>query len=137
MFLVSTPGYHKNSASTAFFRHSGISLLLSALACISTGCGGIAPSSTPATSNPSPSVGIALSPTSATISSGATQQFVATLTSTPNTAVVWKASAGSITNNRLFTAPSVASSTKVTITATNVIAQPALVSVAMHEGGDK
>jgi hypothetical protein len=62
---------------------------------------------------------MALSPSSATISSGATQQFVATLSSTPNTAVGWKAGAGSITGKGLFTAPSVTSPTKITITAAN------------------
>jgi len=135
MFLVSTPGYQNNSPSIRLFRHSGIALFLSALALISTGCGIIAPSSTPATSTPDSSIGITLSPSSATISSGATQQFVATLTSTPNTAVTWKASAGSITSNGLFTAPSVTSSTKVTVTATNVAAAPAWASAIIQGGG--
>ena len=133
MLLVSPPDYHDNSASFGLFKYSGIALFLSVLACISTGCGGLAPS-TPATSTPSSSIRITLSPSSATISSGATQQFAATLTSTPNTAVVWKASAGLITGNGLFTAPSVKSSTKVTITATNGAAEPALASTTLHEG---
>jgi Putative Ig domain len=114
-----TRDYRNNSPSFGLLRHSGIALFLSALACISTGCGGIAQSSTPAASTPSPSSRIALSPSSATISSGATQQFVATVSSTPNTAVGWKAGAGSITGKGLFTAPSVTSPTKVTITAAN------------------
>ncbi|HTW58282.1 MAG TPA: Ig domain-containing protein [Terriglobales bacterium] len=65
-----------------------------------------------------------MSPSTTTISSGAQQQFVATLTGTSNTAVVWKASAGAISNSGLFTAPSVTSDTKVTITATNVVNVP-------------
>jgi hypothetical protein len=118
MLQLTSPGHHENSASSAFFKHSGSSLFLAVAAWILTGCGGVASSPTPSLSNSSP-IRVALSPSSATISSGATQQFVATVTSTPNTAVVWTASAGSITNNGLFTAPSVLSSTKVTITATN------------------
>ena len=136
MFLVSPPNDHENAARIGFFKHSGIAFFLSALACISTGCGGIAPSSSPATSSPSPYARIALSPSRATISSGATQQFVATLTSTPNTAVIWKASAGSITSTGLFTAPSVTSSTNVTITATNVAVPTTWASATAHPGGD-
>jgi hypothetical protein len=128
MFLVSPPDDRENAASIAFFKHSGIALFLSALAFILTGCGGLAPSSSPVTSSPSSSARIALTPSRTTISSGATLQFVATLTSTPNTAVVWQASAGSITSTGLFTAPSVTSSTTVTITAMNVSAQPAWAS---------
>jgi len=120
MLLASTPDDHENAASIAFFKHPGIALLLAALAWVSTGCGGMAPSSTPGASTPGSSAKIALSPPGATVPSGSTQQFTATLTSTPNTAVVWKATAGTITSTGLFTAPSVTSSTNITITATNV-----------------
>lgn len=61
---------------------------------------------------------------------------MATLTSTPNTAVIWKASAGSITSTGLFTAPSVTSSTNVTITATNVAVPTTWASATAHPGGD-
>jgi hypothetical protein len=134
MFSASSPDDHENAAPMGFFKHSGIALFLSALAFISTGCGGLAPSSSPATSSPSPYAKIALSPSSATILSGATQQFLATLTSTPDTAVVWTASAGSITSTGLFTAPSVTSSTKVTITATSAASQASWVPRITPEG---
>jgi len=130
MFLASPRDYCKNSPSIGFYKHAGIAIFISALACISTGCSGVALSSTPSTI-PSTSIGMAVSPSNATIASGARQQFVATLTSTPNTAVVWKTSAGSISDNGLFTAPSVASSTKVTITATNA-AQPPSASIIVQ-----
>ncbi len=61
---------------------------------------------------------VAVSPVSATVSSGGTQQFVATVSNTPNTAVSWSASSGSISANGLFTAPSVSSTSSVNITAT-------------------
>ena len=63
-----------------------------------------------------------VSPVSVTIFSGAKQQFTATLTSTHFTNVVWKATTGTITSSGLYTAPSVGSSTKVTITATSFAA---------------
>lgn len=65
-------------------------------------------------------IAIMLSPATATISSGGRQQFSAALTSTSNTAVTWHASAGTISSNGLFTAPSVAASTKVTVSATSI-----------------
>jgi hypothetical protein len=70
--------------------------------------------------NKSSAVGIAISPTTATVSSGGTQQFGATVSNTSNTAVTWTASAGSVSSSGLFTAPSVKASTTVTVTATSV-----------------
>ena len=56
------------------------------------------------------------------------------MTSTSNTAVAWRASAGTISPNGLFTAPQVSSATKVTVTATsaadNSVSASADVSVA-------
>jgi Putative Ig domain len=69
---------------------------------------------------PQNKIAISLSPATATISSGGRQQFSAALTSTSNTAVTWHASAGTISSSGLYTAPSVAASTKVTVTATSV-----------------
>ena len=68
---------------------------------------------------PAGKVAVTLSPATATLSSGAKQQFSATITSTSNTAVTWQASAGTISTSGLFTAPSVSASTKVTVTATS------------------
>ncbi len=75
---------------------------------------------------PSNKVAINLSPATATISSGGKQQFSATITATSNTAVTWQASAGTISTSGLFTAPSVTSSTKVTVTATSAADKTAI-----------
>jgi len=64
-------------------------------------------------------VSVAISPTSAAVSSGATQQFTATVSGSTNTAVTWSTSAGSISTSGLLTAPSVTSTTSVTVTATS------------------
>jgi hypothetical protein len=65
-------------------------------------------------------VSITVSPTTATVNSGSTQQFGATVSNTSNTAVTWKASAGTVSSSGLFTAPKVTSTTSVTVTATSV-----------------
>jgi len=62
-------------------------------------------------------VAVSISPTAATLASGGTQQFTATVTGSTNTAVTWTATAGSISSTGLFTAPTVTSNTTVTITA--------------------
>jgi len=64
-------------------------------------------------------VNVATSPLSATVTSGATQQFVAAVSNTPNPAVTWSATAGSINSSGLFTAPVVSSSIMVTVSATS------------------
>ena len=63
---------------------------------------------------------VAISPTTATVTSGGTQQFTATVTGTANTAVTWSATSGSVSNTGLFTAPQVQNNTTVTVTATSV-----------------
>ncbi len=62
---------------------------------------------------------VTVSPSSASLNSGATQQFTATVTGATNKAVYWKASAGTITASGLFTAPTVSAQTTVTVTATS------------------
>jgi hypothetical protein len=114
MFLESSPDYERATASFNLPKQFGFILLLSALAWFSTGCAGI--SNSAAAQPPSSSNKISLSPATLTIPSGAQQQFTAT--STGNTLFVWSASAGSISNTGLYTAPSVTSSTKVKVTAT-------------------
>jgi hypothetical protein len=116
MFLESSPDYQHGKASASFSKQVGTAILLSALACLSLGCAVI--SGNQSASNPSNPT-INLSPATATISSGSKQQFSATQTSTSNTAVTWQASAGTISSSGLFTAPSVTSSSKVTVTATS------------------
>src|SRR6185369_15463767 len=48
---------------------------------------------------------VTISPTTATVSAGGTQQFSATVTGTSNPAVHWKTTSGSITTNGLLTVP--------------------------------
>ena len=64
-----------------------------------------------------PPITIALSPTSASIAAGATQQFTSTVSGTTNTTVIWGATAGTISNTGLFTAPNVSVSTTVRVMA--------------------
>src|SRR5207244_12898072 len=59
-------------------------------------------------------VSVAISPTSATVGAGGTQQFTATVTNTNNTAVTWQVNgvpggnaAGTISSAGLYTAPAV------------------------------
>lgn len=115
MFLESSPDYERATAPFNLSKQFGFVLLLSALAYFSSGCAGIsnsAPRQPQASSDK-----ISLSPATLTISSGAQQQFIAT--STGNPLFVWSASAGTISNTGMFTAPSVTSSMKVKVTATN------------------
>jgi hypothetical protein len=64
------------------------------------------------------SIGVSVSPASVTMVAKQTQQFMATVSNTANTAVTWSASAGLIDAQGLYTAPSVIPQTNVTITAT-------------------
>ena len=69
------------------------------------------------TTPPTGAVTIAVTPGSATVLSGASQQFTATVTNATNAATTWSASSGKISANGMFTAPSVTASTTVTVTA--------------------
>jgi len=66
-----------------------------------------------------PSAPVSISPTAATVASGGTQQFTATVTGLTNTAVTWSATAGSVSSSGLFTAPAVSTIATVTVTATS------------------
>lgn len=55
-----------------------------------------------------PSVSVAISPTSVTLSPGMAQQFSAIVTGTTNSAVTWSATGGTISSSGLYTAPTVA-----------------------------
>lgn len=77
-------------------------------------------------STPSTGVSITISPTSASVAGGATQQFTATVTGSTNTAVTWQVNGatggdninGTIDTNGLYKAPNVLpSNTTITITA--------------------
>ncbi len=65
-------------------------------------------------------VSISASPLNATVASGATQQFVATVSNTSNPGVTWSATSGTIDAAGLFTAPKVTSQTSVKVTAVSV-----------------
>jgi peptidoglycan/xylan/chitin deacetylase (PgdA/CDA1 family) len=66
-------------------------------------------------------VGVAISPTTATLYSGATKQFTAVVTGTTNAAVTWSATAGTVTSSGLYTAPAVTTTKTVYVTATSVV----------------
>lgn len=61
-------------------------------------------------------VAVSVSPTTATINTGATQQFSATVTGTTNTSVTWTASAGTVSTSGLYTAPATVGTYTVTAT---------------------
>ena len=117
-------------------------LALALLGPVACGGGGDDPASPP------PVVAVSISPTSATVNGGATQQFTATVTNSTNTAVTWTASGGTIVGSgtsATYTAPlsggpytvtatSVADATKsasasVTVTPVSISVSPATASV--------
>ena len=63
-----------------------------------------------------PVVSITISPISASLATGGTQQFTATVTGTTNTAVTWSATGGTITSAGLYTASQTAGRYNVTAT---------------------
>jgi Abnormal spindle-like microcephaly-assoc'd, ASPM-SPD-2-Hydin len=63
---------------------------------------------------------ISVSPITATVASGGTQQFSAHITNTSNTAVTWSATSGTVSTTGLFTAPTVTATKSVTVKATSV-----------------
>ncbi len=56
----------------------------------------------------SPTISVSIIPSSAALQTGTTQQFIATVTGTSNTAVSWSASRGTISSSGLYTAPTTA-----------------------------
>jgi hypothetical protein len=67
-----------------------------------------------------PPISVTVAPKTETIFSGGSQQFIATVLYTTNTAVTWTATAGTIDAGGNFYAPKVTVNTSVTITATSV-----------------
>src|SRR5215469_12734041 len=65
-------------------------------------------------------VSIEISPTSVTITSATSHQFLALVSNASTPAVTWKTSGGTITSAGLFTAPTVHTSTTFHLTATSV-----------------
>ena len=69
---------------------------------------------------PAAAISVSVTPTTATVASGATEQFSAQVTNSTNTAVTWSATSGTVSTKGLFTAPIVTTTTTVTVTATSV-----------------
>ncbi|MCX6588702.1 MAG: malectin domain-containing carbohydrate-binding protein [Acidobacteria bacterium] len=71
---------------------------------------------------PTPPVSVTLSPTAATLASGATRQFSALVANATNSAVTWSLSPalGAISSSGLYQAPTVTSPTGLTVRATSV-----------------
>jgi hypothetical protein len=68
------------------------------------------------TVSPVTQVSVSISPTSATVQSGATRQFTATVTGTSNTSVTWSATGGTVSASGLYTAGTTAGSFSVSAT---------------------
>jgi hypothetical protein len=69
---------------------------------------------------PAAAISVSVSPTTATVASGGTEQFSAQITNTSNTAVTWSATSGTVSTTGLFTAPTVTATETVTVKATSV-----------------
>lgn len=91
-----------------------------------TGCGGGSSSGSGGNgSGGTPTVSITISPTTASVTSGGTQQFQATVTGSSNTTVQWEVNSvvggnaqnGTISSSGLYTAPTTNVSVQVTVTA--------------------
>src|ERR1700730_7169408 len=91
-------------------------LLTFALLLLLTACAGISSSSQPRATT----VGVSVSPTSVALQSGQSKQFEATVTGTPNTAVTWTASIGTVSSSGLYAAPTVTSQSSDTVSAISV-----------------
>jgi hypothetical protein len=91
----------------------------------------------------SPSVTVAVSPSSASLAAGAVQQFGAVVSNTSNLAVTWTASAGTVSSKGVYTAPQVTSNSTAAVTATSAadptrsatalitITPPAIIGIAI------
>jgi Putative Ig domain len=93
----------------------GLTLALAVATCA---CSLNSGSSTPAAAatNTAPTI----SPNTAVLASGGTQRFNVSVANTADTAVTWSATAGTVNSEGIFTAPNVAASTTVLVTATSV-----------------
>jgi len=117
-----------NRSFTSNFVVASLLLCLTGL----TGCGSFS-SQTPGSASATSATTLTVSPDSTSAASQAQIQFTARVSGSPNTAVTWSASAGTISSNGVFTAPKVSSNTTVTITATSVSNQ---VIVGAGDSGD-
>jgi hypothetical protein len=97
------------------------------------GCAGTtgSPASVPNTPPDNTPVSITVSPTSANVQTGSTQQFSATVTGTSNTAVTWSATGGTIATSGLFTAGTTSGAFTVTATSSANSARSAQAAVTL------
>lgn len=65
-------------------------------------------------------VAVTVTPATATVASGGTQQFSASVSNCGDNSVTWAATGGTISSSGLFTAPAVTADQTVTVTATSV-----------------
>ncbi|HEV3304902.1 MAG TPA: Ig domain-containing protein [Candidatus Sulfotelmatobacter sp.] len=108
---------------------------LLALLAATVACSNVLPSapSNSATSKPQSPSHIVLTPTSASVSSGGTLQFSALIQNSSNTHVQWSTSAGTISTDGLFYAPTVTSPQTVTVSVGSP--EPASTSVLVMPRG--
>lgn len=110
--------------------HSRFIFRLAVLACalFSGGCGGGGGTSSPVQQAPPPPVSVAVSPSTASVVLGATQQFSATVSGSANSAVNWavngvaggNTAVGTVSSGGLYTAPqNLPTPVAVTVTATS------------------
>jgi hypothetical protein len=93
---------------------------------------------------PVSNIQVSVSPTAASLQTGAQQQFSASVSGTSNTAVTWSASSGSIVASGVYTAPSIAGTYTITAVSNSdstksgsaliVVSPPQLVSVSVAPG---
>ena len=96
--------------------------LLIGLSGLTVGCNSLPSSQNAANSSgtlPNTSPTLTLSPNAATVASLAKLQFIARISGSSNTAVTWSTTAGTISSDGIFTAPSVTTNTSVTVTVTS------------------
>ncbi len=86
------------------------------------------------TIQPAQTVQISVSPTTATLQPGTTQQFTATVTGTSNTAVTWMATGGTISSSGLYTAGQSTGNFAVTATSLADASKTATASVNISSG---
>jgi hypothetical protein len=133
MFLV-TPDLCPNNKPSKVHRNScwiaWLVAIVTATLAICTGCAGMSL----VRSQSSGPITVSVSPTQATVASGGSLQFVATVTGTSQTSVTWSATGGSVSATGTLKAPSTPSPATLTVIATSTADSSkqaaALVSVA-------
>ena len=109
--------------STSLYQHqSTLRLSMQALGITSgfPGTGATAPQMGEFFGTSTPTISVSISPTSATLASGGTQQFSATVAGTTNTGVTWTVTKGTVSSTGLYTASTVSVNTSATVKVTSV-----------------